>query len=113
MTATFDCEHDELYQIEYWFNVQGPVPNGDFLPIGTCPTARAMELVFSLVWLVCVAAYEQGSCRSSGIKYLPKDEDNSSSSSPGERSRSRRRREPSGSRHHGRWNSVNRLMDEV
>ncbi|EPT03540.1 ribonuclease Trv RNase Trv [Fomitopsis schrenkii] len=40
VTATFDCEDDELYQIEYWFNVQGPVPDGDFIPIGLVQIIR-------------------------------------------------------------------------
>ena len=34
MTASFDCDDDELYQIEYWFNAQGPVSGGDFVAIG-------------------------------------------------------------------------------
>ena len=36
MTASFDCDDDELYQIEYWFNVQGSVASGDFIAIGAC-----------------------------------------------------------------------------
>ncbi|KAI0734404.1 ribonuclease T2-like protein [Fomitopsis betulina] len=71
VTASFDCDDDgELYQIEYWFNVQGSVASGDFIAID---------------------AFESGSCDSDGIQYLPKD----GSSSKKKRSRSRRGR-PSG-----------------
>lgn len=110
MTATFDCEDDELYQIEYWFNVQGPVPDGDFIPIGTSLTASAIYSL-CLLFSVCTAAYDQGSCRSSGIKYLPKNEDGSESS--GERSRSRRRRRSESRETRRRWHSADRLTDEV
>lgn len=34
-TASFDCDDDELYQIEYWFNIQGSLLNGDFVPLGS------------------------------------------------------------------------------
>jgi len=51
VTASFDCDDKELYQIEYWFNVQGSVADGNFIAID---------------------AYEAGSCPSSGIKYVPK-----------------------------------------
>ncbi|CCM03749.1 uncharacterized protein FIBRA_05895 [Fibroporia radiculosa] len=52
VTASFDCDDDNtLYQIEYWFNLQGPLENGDFIAID---------------------AYEAGSCSSEGIAYPPK-----------------------------------------
>ncbi|KZT72874.1 ribonuclease T2 [Daedalea quercina L-15889] len=87
VTASFDCDDDELYQIEYWFNVQGPVSGGDFIAID---------------------AYEAGSCPSSGIKYLPKDSDSDDASR--KRSRDRKRHER---RDRKRHRSVARLADEV
>ncbi|KZT08677.1 ribonuclease T2 [Laetiporus sulphureus 93-53] len=50
-TASFDCDDGELYQIEYWFNLQGSLIDGEFIPID---------------------AYEAGSCKRSGIQYLEK-----------------------------------------
>ncbi|PCH34199.1 base non-specific and adenylic acid preferential ribonuclease [Wolfiporia cocos MD-104 SS10] len=66
VTASFDCDDDELYQIEYWFNIKGSVIDGEWVPID---------------------AYEAGSCRSSGIKYVPK-----SSGDDDDASRERRKR---------------------
>lgn len=85
VTASFDCDDDELYQIEYWFNVQGPVPSGDFIAIN---------------------AYEAGSCKSSGIKYLPKNGDDAAR----KRSQIRKR---NARRHPRQRRSVAKLADEV
>lgn len=48
MTASFDCDDDgELYQIEYWFNVQGSVASGDFIAIGASISAQE----YGMGWL--------------------------------------------------------------
>ncbi|KAI0630578.1 ribonuclease T2 [Trametes polyzona] len=58
VTPALNCERGTtLNAIEWYFNLQGSVLNGDFVPID---------------------AISRGSCREEGIKYLPKSEDGTS-----------------------------------
>ncbi|KAH9812968.1 ribonuclease T2 [Teratosphaeria destructans] len=54
VNATIECDDDELYQVEYTFNVQGSVADGVFVP--------------------AEPVGEGNGCPSEGIKYLPKNE---------------------------------------
>ncbi|KAJ6459680.1 ribonuclease T2 [Mycena sanguinolenta] len=58
VTPTLDCQGSALDSISWYFNVQGSLIDGNFVPID---------------------APEKGSCPASGIKYLPKTADGSGS----------------------------------
>ncbi|KAJ7250189.1 ribonuclease T2-like protein [Mycena haematopus] len=68
-----DCQGTALDSVSWYFNVQGSLIDGTFVPID---------------------APEKGSCRSSGIRYLPKDEDEDDSSTGTKKPKPKKKRGP-------------------